>query len=165
MKIPPEITSFSFSFRLTPRRSLIAAAVAAALTFMTVKCGISREDLLKFYNEIRKSIKFDLPDEKNIINEIDFQLNQRIIKDSRLLDYKVRRDVDDAILEYEKHEQKNRQINMKNQNILDEINKSKYDKIQKLIVENAVYYEFNDGTMGIRGSWVSPDPKEVDLDN
>jgi len=100
--MPPEITSFSFSFRLSPRRSLIGAAVAAALTFMTVKCGISQEDLLKFYNEIRKSIKSDLPDEKNILNEIDFQLNERINRNPKLLDYKIKREVDDAIWSYQR---------------------------------------------------------------
>jgi len=34
-------------------------------------------------------------------------------------------------------------------------------KLQKLIVENAIYYEFADGTMGIRGAWVTPDPREI----
>jgi hypothetical protein len=53
---------------------------------------------------------------------------------------------------------------MKNENILKEINKSKYDRMQKLILENAVYYEFEDGTMGIRGAWVAPDPREIDLE-
>ena len=48
--------------------------------------------------------------------------------------------------------------------ILEEINRPKYDKLQKLIVENAVYYEFADGTMGIRGPWVAPDPREVPLE-
>ena len=53
---------------------------------------------------------------------------------------------------------------MKNKNILEEINKDKYDKLQKLIVENAIYYEFSDGTMGIRGAWVAPDPREMPLE-
>jgi hypothetical protein len=50
---------------------------------------------------------------------------------------------------------------MRNQNILEEINKPKYDNLQKLIVKNAIYYEFADGTMGIRGAWVAPDPREI----
>ena len=66
--------------------------------------------------------------------------------------------------DYENWEQRSRQINMKNKNILEEINKPKYDKLQKLIVENAVYYEFADGTMGIRGAWVAPDPREMPLE-
>jgi hypothetical protein len=164
MKIPPETPDFSFSLRLTPKRSLIAVLIATTMTFLTVRCGISQEDLLKFYNEIRKSIKFDLPDENNILNEIDRQLNDKINRNPKLLEYKVKREVDDAILKYEIEEKRTRQINMKNQNILEEINKPKYDKLQKLIVENAVYYEFEDGTMGIRGAWVTPDPREIPLE-
>lgn len=160
MKIPEGL----ITFRLTPKRSLIAALVAASLTFLTVRCGISQEDLLKWYNEIRKTIKFDLPDENNVLNEIDRQLNERINKNPELLDFKIRREVDDAIGRYEREEERNRQINMKNKVILEEINKPKYDKLQKLIVENAVYYEFEDGTMGIRGAWVPSDPREVDLE-
>jgi hypothetical protein len=164
MKIPPETPDFSFSLRLTPKRSLIAVLVASALTFVTLRCGISQEDLLKFYNEIRKSIKFDLPDENNILNEIDRQLNDKINRNPKLLEYKVKREVDEAIRDYEFQEERNRVINMKNQNILKEINKDKYNKLQKLIVENAVYYEFADGTMGIRGAWVTPDPREIPLE-
>lgn len=93
---------FLFSFRLTPKRSLVAVSIAAALTFLTVRCGISQEDLLKFYNEIRKSIKFDLPDEKNLINEIDNQLNNRINQNPKLLENKIKREVDDAVFRYER---------------------------------------------------------------
>jgi hypothetical protein len=160
MKITPD---FLVSVKLTPKKSLIAVLIASSLLFLTTKCGISQEDLLKFYNEIRKSIKFDLPDENNILNEIDRQLNDKINRNPKLLEYKVKREVDDAILKYETEEKRTRQINMKNQNILKEVNKSKYDRMQKLIIENAVYYEFEDGTMGIRGAWVAPDPREVDL--
>ena len=164
MKIHPETPNFLFSLRLTPKRSLIAVLIASTLTFVISRCGISQEDVLKFYNELRKAIKFDLPDENNILNEIDNQLNEKINRNPKLLEYKVRREVDSAIFDYENWEQGSRQINMKNKNILEEINKPKYDKLQKLIVENAVYYEFSDGTMGIRGSWVAPDPREVPLE-
>ena len=164
MKIPPETPNFLFSLRLTPKRSLIAVLIASTMTFVTSRCGISQEDVLKFYNELRKAIKFDLPDENNILNEIDNQLNEKINRNPKLLEYKVRREVDSAIFDYENWEQRSRQINMKNKNILEEINKPKYDKLQKLIVENAVYYEFADGTMGIRGAWVAPDPREMPLE-
>ena len=159
MKIPLDIPNFLFSLRLTPKRSLIAVLIASTMTFVTSRCGISQEDVLKFYNELRKAIKFDLPDKNNILNEIDNQLNEKINRNPKLLEYKVRREVDSAIFDYENWEQRSRQINMKNKNILEEINKPKYDKLQKLIVENAVYYEFADGTMGIRGAWVAPDPR------
>lgn len=94
--------SFSFSFRLDPKRSLVAVIIASTLTFITVKCGISQNDVLKIYNEIRKGIKFDLPDENNIINEIDNQLNEKINRDPELLKEKIRTEVTDAIWRYEK---------------------------------------------------------------
>lgn len=101
MKIP-EKSNFLFSVRLTPKRSLIAVVVGSLLTFLTVRCGVSQEDFLRFYNEIRKGIKFDLPNEDNIINEFDRQLNDRINKDPKLLEHKVRSEVTDAIEQYER---------------------------------------------------------------
>ncbi len=155
------ISDFSFKVRLTPKRSLIAVLVASVLAFISTKCEIPKEDILKLYNEIRKI----LPIGKNeFLREFDNQLNERINKDPRLLEYKIRREVDGAIRDYEFQEERNRVINMKNQNILKEINKDKYNKLQKLIVEDAVYYEFADGTMGIRGVWVTPDPREIPLE-
>tara|TARA_R110000868_G_scaffold115323_1_gene307986 strand:+ start:318 stop:809 length:492 start_codon:yes stop_codon:yes gene_type:complete len=156
---------FMFSFRLNPKRSLIAVLVASTLTFLTVKCDISKEDILKIYNEIRKGIKFDLPDENNIINEIDRQLNERINRDPELLEYKVRTEVNDAIYQYEKLEKDTYVPNMKNEVILKEIESPKYSETQKQILKDAIYYEFSDGTMGIRGAWVTPDSREISLDN
>jgi hypothetical protein len=157
-----KISEFSFKIRLTPKRSLIAVAVASSLAFLNTQCNIQKEHILKLYNEIRKILPIG---KTEFLREFDNQLNERIIKDPKLLDYKVRGEVDYAIYNYEREEQKNRTINMKNKNILEEINKDKYDQLQKLIVENAVYYEFADGTMGIRGAWVDPDPREVDLEH
>jgi hypothetical protein len=156
------IPEFSFKVRLTPKRSLIAILVASLLAFFTTKCGISKQDVLKYYNELRRLIKWDLPD--NIIDDIDNELNEQINNDPELLKQKIQTEVDGAIRNYELQEEKNRVINMKNKNILEEINKDKYDKLQKLIVENAIYYEFPDGTMGIRGAWVAPDPREMPLE-
>jgi hypothetical protein len=157
-----EIPEFSFKLRLTPKRSIITIIVASLLAFMTTKCGISKQDFLRYYNEFKKLIKWDLPD--SLIDEIDNQLNQQINNDPELLKEKIRTEVDYAIINYEIEERKTRVINMKNKNILEEINKPKYDALQKLIVENAVYYEFPDGTMGIRGAWVTPDPREMPLE-
>lgn len=156
------IPDFILKVKLTPKRSLISIFIASLLTFLTTKCDISKEDFLKYYNEFRKLIKWDLPD--SVLNELDDQLNQRIIKDPKLLRQKIKTEVEDSIVRYEYQESKNRSINMKNKNILEEINKSKYNELQKLIVENAVYYEFSDGTMGIRGAWVKPDPREIPLE-
>ena len=155
------IPEFSFKVRLTPKRSLIAILIASSLAFLTTKCGITKQDVLKYYNELRKLIKWDLPD--SIIDDIDNELNEQINNDSELLKQKIQIEVHGAIRNYELQEEKNRVVNMKNKNILEEINKDKYDKLQKLIVENAIYYEFPDGTMGIRGAWVAPDPREMPL--
>jgi hypothetical protein len=152
---------FLFTVKLTPKRSIIALVMGTLLATLT-QCGVSEKDLLKYYNEIRKYIPWNLSHE--ILNEIDNQLNQRINNDPELLKQKIQTEVDTAVRNYELEEQKNRVINMKNKNILEEINKDKYDKLQKLIVENAVYYEFADGTMGIRGAWVAPDPREMPLE-
>jgi hypothetical protein len=123
---------------------------------------MSKQDVLKYYNELRKLIKWDLPD--SIIDDIDNELNDKINNDPELLRQKIQTEVDGAIRNYELEEERNRVINMKNKNILEEINKDKYNKLQKLIVENAIYYEFADGTMGIRGAWVAPDPREILLE-
>lgn len=93
---------FLFSFRLTPKRSLIAVLIASTLSFLVVKCGVGEKDVLKIYNEIRKGIKFDLPDANNIINIIDEQLNDRINRDPELLDHKIHTEVEDAIWRYKK---------------------------------------------------------------
>lgn len=90
-------------------------------------------------------------------------LNDFIIKDPVRLQRRIHRDVDRAIYNYEMEERANRIINMKNKDILTESRKLKYTDTQKTILENAVYYEFADGTMGIRGAWVTPDPREIDL--
>jgi len=152
---------FIFKIKLTPKRSLIAIILGGLLATLT-QCGISQKDLLKYYNEFRKFVKWDLPD--TIIDEFDNQLNQRIIEDPELLREKIRTEVDYAIINYEIEERKNRVINMKNKNILEEINKPKFNELQKKILEDAVYYEFSDGTMGIRGAWVAPDPREIPLE-
>ena len=155
------ISEFSFKVKLTPKRSIIAVVVGTLLVSLT-QCGVSQKDLLRYYNEIRKFIPWNLSNE--ILNEIDNQLNQRINNDPELLKQKITSEVDGAIRNYEIEEERNRVINMKNQNILEEINKGKYDRLQKLILENAIYYEFPDGTMGIRGAWVTPDRREIPLE-
>ena len=148
-----------FNLKISRKASIVAVAIASLLAFLMVKCDISEKDVLKYYNELRKLIKWDLPD--TMIDEFDNQLNQRINKDPELLQQKIENEVDYAIISYEIEEQRSRAINMRNKNILEEINKPKYDNLQKLIVQNAIYYEFADGTMGIRGAWVAPDSREI----
>jgi hypothetical protein len=160
MKALPE---FSFKIRLTPKRSIISIVVASILVFITTKFEISKEDILKFYNELRRVVKLDFINKNEILKEFDNQLNEKINRTPELLDYKIKRELDYALIDYENQEKKSRVVNMKNKNILEEINKPKYDELQRLIIENAVYYEFADGTMGIRGAWVTPDPREIQL--
>jgi anaerobic ribonucleoside-triphosphate reductase len=148
-----------FNLKISRKASIVAVAVASFLAFLTVKCDFSEKDILKYYNELRKLIKWDLPN--TMVDEFDNQLNQLINEDPELLQQKIENEVDYAIISYEIEEQRSRMINMRNQNILEEINKPKYDNLQKLIVKNAIYYEFADGTMGIRGAWVAPDPREI----
>jgi hypothetical protein len=160
MKVPTEL---SFKIRLTPKRSIISIVVASILVFITTKCEISKEDVLKFYNELRRVVKLDVINKNKILKEFDNQLNEKINRTPELLDYKIKRELDYTLIDYENQEKKSRVVNMKNKNILEEINKPKYDELQRLIIENAVYYEFADGTMGIRGAWVAPDPREIQL--
>jgi hypothetical protein len=97
------------------------------------------------------------------------RLNDYIIHDPHLLNLRVQGDVDDAIRNYERWEKQHRTINMKNENILKEMQKSKYTNTQRAIIENAIYYEFPPdgsnaqkllgGTMGIRGVWVKVEDK------
>ena len=92
-------------------------------------------------------------------------INDYINNDPSLLKIKIEREVSSAIYDYEKWETKNRKINMTNSVILQEIKKTKYSDNQRIIVENAIYYELPPdgsyaqsllgGEMGIRGSWVS----------
>ena len=158
-----KIPEFSFNIKFTPKRSIISIVVASILVFITTKCEISKEDVLKFYNELRRVVKLDFINKNEILKEFDNQLNEKINRTPELLDYKIKRELDYALIDYENKEKKSRVVNMKNKNILEEINKPKYDELQRLIIENAIYYEFADGTMGIRGAWVTPDPREIQL--
>lgn len=163
-----EIPELSFKVRLNLKRSLIGVLVASGLAFLITKCDIPKEDILKLYNEIRRVLPIG---GEGFLRDLDDELNRKIIQDPKLLDYKVRREVDDAIRNYHDLELKNRQINMKNKVILKEIENSSYTWQQRLNVEGAIYYEFNKDnnkaqnllgpTMGIRGVWVEPDPREV----
>jgi hypothetical protein len=95
------ISEFSFRIKLTPKRSLIAILVASVLAFISTKCEIPKEDILKLYNEIKKILPIPISGNE-FLNELDNQLNQRIINDPKLSEYKVRREVDEAIRNYER---------------------------------------------------------------
>lgn len=87
------------------RKSIASAIIASIILWLTLNlkgCGITESDIWKFYYEVQKFIKWDLPNENDLLKEIRDQMNRRIIEDPELLDYRVKRQVDDAINEYER---------------------------------------------------------------
>jgi predicted RNA-binding protein len=134
------------------------------------KISIILETLIEF---LSKWLKIDKKNLWNLVDEIQRELlkrgwiedtiNDYVINTPELLDQRIGRDVDKAILEYEKVEAP-LPINMKNGTILKEIEKDEYSETQKKIVEDAIYYEkapdgskaqdILGGEMGIRSPWV-----------
>jgi hypothetical protein len=137
--------------------------------FDWVKISLILETILEFISRVLKIPKDKLwPFVDEIQREllkrgwIDDTVNDYIIKTPELLDQRVKRDVDQAIADYEKQEPE--EINMKNETILTEIEKDKYTEEQKKIVKEAIFYEkppdgsnaqsLLGGEMGIKGKWV-----------
>jgi hypothetical protein len=94
-----ETSEFSFKIKLTPKRTLIGLLVASGLAFLITKCEIPKEDILKLYNEIRRVLPIG---GEGFLRDLDDELNRRIINDPKLLEYKVRGEVDRAIRDYER---------------------------------------------------------------
>lgn len=118
--------------------------------------------LWDLYLQLKSKINPDWLKDSPISREIKDQINRKINTDSELLNYKVKRDVDRAIARYEK--QVGRNVTMKEKMILDAV--KNYGYTQKLIVEDAVYYEIPNksvlgNTMGIRGAWTDPVDGEI----
>lgn len=118
--------------------------------------------LWDLYLQLKSRINPDWLKDSPISKEIKDQINRKINADPELLNYKVKRDVDRAIARYEKQVQ--RPVTMKEKVILDAI--KNYGYTQKLIVEDAVYYEISNksvlgNTMGIRGAWTDPVEDEI----
>jgi hypothetical protein len=146
---------FNFNFgkkKPDKKQIIIVSIVTTAIIGTLSQCtGISDKTLWDLFDEVQR--KF-FP--QTIFNEL-------VIQDPEKLGRRISRDVDRAIDDYWSHVPKE-QPRMKNKNILNAIqDKSKYSDTQRKIVEDAIYYEFKDGTMGIRGVWVPPDPREIDL--
>jgi hypothetical protein len=137
--------------------------------FDWVKISLILETILEFISRVLKIPKDKLwPFVDEIQREllkrgwIDDTVNDYIIKTPELLDQRVKRDVDQAIADYEKQEPE--VINMKNETILAEIEKDKYTEEQKKIVKEAIFYEkppdgsnaqsLLGGEMGIKAPWV-----------
>lgn len=116
------------------------------------------------------SSKFDIP-EKNIWLLIDAiqkellkrgiisgKVNDLIINTPELLDYRVEREVDNAIKDYERWES-SLPPRMTNKTILEGLKSPRFSDTQRIIVKDAIYYECPGGIMGIRGVWVDKDPE------
>jgi len=86
------------------RKSVASVIIASAIGFLVINlrgCGITEQDIWKFYTELQR-LGLRLPDKHFIYGEIQDQINRRIIQDKELLDYKVKREVDQAIYDYER---------------------------------------------------------------
>lgn len=142
------------------RKSIASAIVVAIIGILIFNFGVSEEYIMKLYSEIQRLWGNKLPP---VPEDIDDILREKMRTNPELLDYNVRRGVDMALAAYRRQERENTVINMKNKDILNIIENPKYSDTQRQIIKDAVYYEFADGTMGIRGIWVSPDPREIQI--
>lgn len=151
---------FNFNFGKKPKSILKWAAISLMLSgTISILSECTKIPEQKFWNSI---IDYNRIFKGKFLPE---EVIEYINKTPELLKIKVEREVSSAIYDYEKWETKNRKINMTNSVILQEIKKTKYSDNQRIIVENAIYYELPPdgsyaqsllgGEMGIRGSWVS----------
>ena len=151
--------NFQFGKKKPDKKQIIIVSIVMTIIISTLsQCtNIKENSLWDVFDEIQRQF---FP--QTIFNEL-------ILKDSEKINRRIKRDVDWAIGDYERWEKNNQIINMKNENILKEIKKSKYTDTQRLIVENAIYYEYPPdgsksqallgGIMGIRGVWVNGENK------
>lgn len=138
-------------------RWAILSLVFTFIVFGVSRCtGLPEEKVWRIIDLIQRNTKHS-PKE----------LNDYIVHTPELLDQRVKQDVDVAIREYEKVERRYYKPIMRNQEILDSY---KY-RPERVLIENAVYYEFKPdnslaqkqlgGVMGIRASFVQPHPEEI----
>lgn len=128
---------------------LIFIGVSVFIFFVATQCNTIKQ---KFKQTSDKQWK-----------DIEKELNRRVRQDPEVFTKKISADVDQAVVDYQEKERKIFPPSMKNQTILKEILRPKYSNTQRLIIENAIYYELPDGSMGIRGAWTKPWPNEIDL--
>lgn len=153
MKLP----EFAFLTKIPHRSAIIIFVVTSLLTALAVKCQIEREEVLRTYIELRKHLpKGKLPPH---LQDLDDYFNREINKRPELLRQKIESDVNGAIDIYNQQQANNYVPRMKNQHILDYARSLPFS--QRIVLENAIYYELPDGTMGIRGAWTSPHPNEI----
>lgn len=151
---------FDFSFGKKQKNIFqwtgISLSLFLCVLFLHQCTGIPEKHIWNLIDEIQRELRrngVQVPDE----------LNDYIIKTPELLQERIRRDVDSAINSYEREEKKNYIPRMKNQQILEEVQKPKYSSTQREIVKDAVYYECSSdgskaqellgGPMGIHSAW------------
>jgi hypothetical protein len=149
------IPGFSFITKLGFRAITISTVIFFILLFLTVRCKIAEEDVLTRYLEFRERV--DRSKQGKQWKEVDDFLNSRINASPKLLQRKITLVVDRALADYEEKEPVN--ITMTSPIVLGKA--AKLGGTQRLILEQAIYYELSDGTMGIRGSWTKPWPNEI----
>ena len=149
------IPGFSFITKLGFRAITISTVIFFILLFLTVRCKIAEEDVLTRYLEFRERV--DRSKQGKQWKEVDDFLNSRINASPKLLQRKITLVVDRALADYEEKEPVN--ITMTSPIVLEKA--AKLGGTQRLILEQAIYYELSDGTMGIRGSWTKPWPNEI----
>jgi hypothetical protein len=149
------LPSFSFVTKLSARTMAISAVVLTVLLLLTVRCKITEEEALIRYLEIRE--RTDRSKQGKQWREVDDFLNRRINASPKLLQRKITLAVDRALSEYEGKEPAI--VTMTSPIVLEKA--AKLDGTQRLILEQAIYYELDNGAMGIRGAWTKPWPNEI----
>jgi len=150
-----QLPDFSFITKLSPRAAVIAVIVLLVLGALAVRCSISEEEALKRYLELRERVS--AKDKGKRWREVDDFLVRKINANPLLLQKKISRNVDKAIADYEQREKP--LITMRSPIVLQEA--KKLGGTGKLVLEQAIYYELDDGSMGIRGAWTKPWPNEI----
>ncbi len=149
------LPNFSFAAKVAPRSMVIGAIVILVLTLLTVRWKINEEDALERYLELRQGINGEK--KGKLWNEMDDKLNRRILANERLLKKKISLSIDKAIKDYVCQEKS--LVTMTSPAVLEEA--KRLGGTQRLILEQAIYYELSDGSMGIRGAWTKPWPNEI----
>jgi hypothetical protein len=153
MKLP----EFRLLSRIPNRSAIIVFVISALVATVAVKCQIEREEILKNYIELRKQLpKGKLPPH---LRDLDDYFNREINRRSELLRQKIKGNVDDAIAVYEDKEKAAYKPRMTNETVLAYARTLPWP--QRLVLENAIYYELPDGSMGIRGAWTNAHPGEM----
>jgi len=137
---------FNIKFKNITQWAIISLVLTPLIAVLHHCSGVSEKIIWELVDEIQREFI------KNKV-KVPEKLNDYIIKTPHLLERRIKRDVDVAIDNYEKEEQRLYRPNMKNEDILREIQKPKYTETQRQIINDAVYYECSDGTMGIHAIW------------